>query len=49
MILIPDDPIIASLERTGFPPWLSDDWEDDEEDEDERDSEVYRSESFDIL
>ena len=50
MILIPDDPIIASLERTGFPPWLSDDWEDDEEDEDdERDSEVYRSESFDLL
>lgn len=50
MILIPDDPIIASLERTGFPGWLSDDLEDDEEDEDdERDSEVYRSESFDIL
>lgn len=50
MILIPDDPIIASLERTGLPPWLSDDWEDDEEDEDdERDSEVCRGESFDIL
>ena len=50
MILIPDDPIIRSIERTGFPPWLSDDWEDDEEDDDdERDSEVYRSESFDIL
>ena len=42
--------IIKSIERTGFPPWLSDDWEDDEEDDDdERDSEVYRSESFNIL
>ncbi len=50
MILIPDDPIIRCIERTGFPPWLSDDWEDDEEDDDdERDSEVYRSESFDLL
>ena len=50
MIQIPDDPIIRCIERTGFPPWLRDDWEDDEEDDDdERDSEVYRSESFDIL
>ena len=50
MILIPDDPIIRCIERTGFPPWLRDDWEDDEEDDDdERDSEVYRSESFDLL
>lgn len=50
MILIPDDPIIRCIERTGFPPWYRDDWEDEEEDEDdERDSEVYRSESFDIL
>ena len=50
MILIPDDPIIRCIERTGYPPWLRDDWEDDEEDDDdERDSEVYRSESFDIL
>ena len=32
MILIPDDPIIRCIERTGFPPWLRDDWEDDEED-----------------
>lgn len=50
MVLIPDDPIIASLESTGYPPWLQDGWEDDEEDDDdERDSEVYRSESFNIL
>ena len=50
MILIPDDPIISCIERTGYPPWLSDDWEDDEEDDDDEwDSEVYRSESFDLL
>ena len=50
MILIPDDPIIRCIERTGFPPWLRDDWEDDEEDDDDEwDSEVYRSESFNIL
>ena len=35
MILIPDDPIIRCIERTGFPPWLRDDWEDDEEDDDD--------------
>ena len=50
MILIPDDPIIRCIERTGYPPWLRDDWEDDEEDDDDEwDSEVYRSESFNIL
>ena len=50
MIQIDDDPIIKSIERTGFPPWLQDDWEDDEEDDDdELGSEVYRSESFNIL
>ena len=50
MILIPDDPIIRCIERTGYPTWLRDDWEDDEEDDDDEwDSEVYRSESFDIL
>lgn len=42
MILIPDDPIIRCIERTGFPPWLQDGWEDDEEDEDDEwDSEIY--------
>lgn len=35
MIQIPDDPIIRCIERTGFPPWLKDDWEDDEEDDDD--------------
>lgn len=37
---IPDDPIIACMERTGYPPWMNpdppdyeDDVEEDEEDE----------------
>ena len=31
---IPDDPIIRSIERTGYPPWMRDE-DDDEEEEDE--------------
>lgn len=32
---IPDDPIIACMERTGFPPWMQEEIEDeDAEDED---------------
>jgi len=36
---IPDDPIIACMERTGYPPWVRDyedydSYEDDEEDND---------------
>lgn len=30
-----DDPIVASLLRTGYPPWVDPGWEDDEEWEDE--------------
>lgn len=30
MILIPDDPIVRCMERTGYPPWIEDD-EDGEE------------------
>ena len=30
MILIPDDPIIACIERTGFPPWMQEEGEDDD-------------------
>lgn len=43
MISIPDDPIIRSMERTGYPPWYhqqdyeEDDYDEEEEDEDERD------------
>lgn len=33
MIQIADDPIIRSMERTGYPPWLRSDWDDDEEDD----------------
>jgi hypothetical protein len=31
MILIPDDPIIRSMERTGYPPWITEDPPDIEE------------------
>ena len=30
MATIPDDPIIACMERTGYPPWAQDDDEPDE-------------------
>ena len=30
-----DDPIVASLLRTGYPPWIDPGWEEDEEWEDE--------------
>lgn len=40
--LIPDDPIISCMERTGYPPWIDADFEEidegespDEESEDE--------------
>jgi hypothetical protein len=31
--LIPDDPIIRCMERTGYAPWFDDDYEDEEEEE----------------
>ena len=46
MRLIPDDPIISAMMRTGYPPWVDADFEEIEEelyedeeaeDEDERD------------
>lgn len=37
MFLIPDDPIIASIERTGYPPWIDDTDEEDYEDEEDED------------
>ena len=43
MRLIPDDPIIRCIERTGWPPWITEDppyWEDIEEDDDEEDDET---------
>lgn len=27
--MIPDDPIISCIERTGYPPWMQNDWEDE--------------------
>jgi hypothetical protein len=30
MILISDDPIIACIERTGYPPWMQDEGEEDD-------------------
>lgn len=35
--MIPDDPIIACMERTGYPPWMQEDDYDDYEDEEEED------------
>lgn len=36
MMLIPDDPIVSSMLRTGYPFWFDDDEdEEDEEDDDE--------------
>ena len=37
MTLIPDDPIVASIQRTGYPYWMSDDPEPEEEPEEEYD------------
>ena len=33
MILLPDDPTIACIERTGYPSWMSDSYEEEEETE----------------
>jgi hypothetical protein len=38
MRLIPDDPIIRSMERTGYPPWFDDDWGDEDAEEEEEES-----------
>lgn len=32
--LIPDDPIISCMERTGYPPWIEADFEEIDEEED---------------
>ena len=31
--MIPDDPIIACMERTGYPPWMQEDECDEDEDD----------------
>jgi hypothetical protein len=37
--LIPDDPIISCMERTGYPPWIDADFEEINEDETEEEEE----------
>lgn len=39
MQIIPDDPIIASMQRTGYPPWIDADYEEIDEDEPEEEEE----------
>lgn len=34
MWTIPDDPIIRSIERAGYPPWMQDDLEEEEDGDD---------------
>lgn len=41
MLLIPDDPIISSIERTGYPPWMQGDDEEEESSLDDDDDEFY--------
>lgn len=36
-MVIPDDPIIRSIERTSYPPWIDPDYSDDESEEDDDD------------
>lgn len=33
MILLPDDPIISCIMRTGYPPWIDANEADDEDDD----------------
>lgn len=40
MRLIPDDPIISAMMRTGYPPWVDADFEEIEEELDEEDEET---------
>ena len=35
MVLIPDDPIVAHIMRTGYPPWIKEDNGSDEDDDPE--------------
>lgn len=45
---IPDDPIVASMLRTGYPPWIDPGWEDDEEWEEEDEDVFYGNETEDF-
>lgn len=48
MILIPDDPIISAMMRTGYPPWMDADFEELEEELDE-DEEAEDEDERDVL
>ena len=37
MLLIPDDPIVRSMERTGYPWWIHPDLGEDEDPEEDND------------
>ena len=45
---IPDDPIVDSMLRTGYPPWIDPSWEDDEEWEEEDEDVFYGNETEDF-
>lgn len=49
MRLIPDDPIIRCIERTGYPPWIRDEWEEEEDEEDQDDEEEEDDDERDVL
>ena len=36
---IRDHPVIDSMLRTGYPPWIDPDWEDEDEEEEEEEEE----------
>jgi len=38
-MLIPDDPIISCMMRTGYPPWIDPDWQPEEESDEEESEE----------
>lgn len=42
MIMLRDDPVVASIERTGYPFWMKDD-------DDENNREAAREEAFELL
>lgn len=48
MRLIPDDPIISAMMRTGYPPWVDADFEEIEEELDE-DEEAEDEDERDVL
>ncbi len=52
MRLIPDDPIVSCMERTGYPPWIPsfdfDEYDDDEEFFDDDDEIFYGNDTIEF-